>query len=68
MKLDKKALEALLAMDDAHLCDTIRHLAAEAGVDAGNLPVSERDMVAIRRALANFSPEDLARVAKLLGK
>lgn len=68
MKLDKKAVDGLLAMDDAQLRHTILALAAEAGVKAESLPMSERDMVAIRRALANFSPEDLTRMLKLLGK
>ena len=59
MKLDRRALERLLSLNDAQLSAVIEKLTQEYGVDLGGLQISTADMAALRRTLRNTTDEDL---------
>ena len=59
MKLDRRALERLLSLNDAQLAAVIEKLTQEYGVDLGGLQISTADMAALRRTLRNTTDEDL---------
>ena len=59
MKLDRRALERLLSLNDAQLTAVIEKLTQEYGVDLGGLQISTADMAALRRTLRNTTDEDL---------
>ena len=64
MKLDRKNLNRLLAMNDAQLRAMVDKLATEYGVDLSSFSVKEGDMQSLRRAIANATDEDLLRLAE----
>ncbi|MBQ7321906.1 MAG: hypothetical protein IJW99_07395 [Clostridia bacterium] len=66
MKMDRNAVEALLAMEDEQLRAVIRSLAARAGVDLGALQISADDIAGVRHALRSATDEDIARAAEQL--
>lgn len=59
MKLDRKALERLLSLNDAQLAAVIDKLTREYGVDLEGLNISTADMAALRRTLRNTTDEEL---------
>ena len=59
MRLDRRALERLLSLNDAQLAAVIEKLTQEYGMDLGGLQISTADMAALRRTLRNTSDEDL---------
>ena len=67
MKLDRNAINALLALDDEQLKAIIRGLAARSGVDLGALNISEQDIAGVRQALRAATDEDIARAMQQLG-
>lgn len=67
MKLDRNAVNMLLALDDEQLKAVVRGLAARAGVDLSVLNISEGDVASIRRALSMATDADIARAAEQLG-
>ena len=67
MKLDRNAINALLALDDEQLKAIIRGLAARSGVDLGALNISEHDIAGVRQALRAATDEDIARAMQQLG-
>jgi hypothetical protein len=67
MKLDRNAVNALLALDDDQLRAVIRGLAARSGVTAEALRISEHDIASIRQALRTATDEDIAQAARQLG-
>ena len=67
MKLDRNAVNALLALDDDQLRAVIRGMAARSGLSADMLRMSENDVSSIRHALRMATDEDIARVARQLG-
>ena len=67
MKLDRRAVQALLALDDEQLKAMIRGLAARSGVDLGALHISEQDIAGVRQALRMATDEDIARAMQQLG-
>ena len=67
MKLDRNAINALLALDDEQLKAIIRGLAARSGVDLGSLNISEQDIAGVRQALRAATDEDIARAVQQLG-
>ena len=67
MKLDRRAVNALLALDDEQLKAMIRGLAARSGVDLGALNISEQDVACVRQALRTATDEDIARAMQQLG-
>ena len=66
MKLDRKTLNKLLAMNDAQLRAVMEKLATEYGLDLSAFHVREGDMPALRRAIANATDEDLVKLAEQL--
>ena len=67
MKLDRNAINALLALDDEQLKAIIRGLAARSGVDLGGLNISEQDIAGVRQALRTATDEDIARALRQMG-
>lgn len=67
MKLDRNAINALLALEDEQLKAVIRSLAARSGVNLGSGNISEADIASLRRALRMATDEDIARAAAQLG-
>ncbi len=66
MKLDRRTLNKLLAMNDAQLRAVMEKLAREYGLDLSAFHVREGDMPALRRAIANATDEDLVKLAEQL--
>ena len=60
MKLDRKALERLLSLNDAQLRAVIDRLASEYGLDLSSLQIKQGDMAGLRRFLKSTSDEELA--------
>lgn len=67
MKLDRNAINALLALEDEQLKAVIRSLATRSGVNLGSGNISEADIASLRRALRMATDEDIARAAAQLG-
>ena len=59
MKLDRKALERLLSLNDAQLQAVIQKLAADYGLDLSSLQIKEGDMAGLRRFLQSTSDAEL---------
>ena len=66
MKLDRKALDRLLSLNDAQLAAVIEKLTREYGMDLSGLNISTADMSALRRTLKNTSDEDLMNFTRRL--
>ena len=66
MKLDRRALERLLSLNDAQLAAVIEKLTREYGMDLSGLNISTADMSALRRTLKNTSDEDLMNFTRRL--
>ena len=67
MKLDRNAVNALLALDDDQLRAVIRGLAARSGAATDMLRISQEDIAAVRRALQTATDEDIAMAVHRLG-
>ena len=67
MKLDRRAIQALLALDDDQLRAVIRGFAAKSGVSANTLQLTQSDMASIRKALQTATEEDIAQAVRQLG-
>ena len=59
MQLDRKALETLIALDDAQLKFVINRLAVNMGVDIGQFNLNTNDAAKIRRVLSSLSDADI---------
>ena len=66
MKLDRKALERLLSLNDAQLATVIDKLTREYGVDLSSMNISTADMAALRRTLRNTTDEELLQFTRNL--
>ena len=66
MKLDRRALERLLSLNDAQLAAVIEKLTREYGMDLSSLNISTADMAALRRTLKNTRDEDLMNFTRKL--
>lgn len=66
MKLDRRALDRLLQMNDAQLRAFVDKLASEYGLDLSTLSVREGDMEGLRRALRMASDEQLLDLTRNL--
>lgn len=66
MKLDRKALNRLLSMNDAQLRAVVDKLANDYGLDLSALSVRDGDMEGLRRALRSASDEDLLALTRNL--
>lgn len=67
MQIDKKALERLLALDDATLKKTISALASSAGIDPRSVESVTGDLGKIRSGLSKVSERDIASAVNMLG-
>ena len=69
MKLDRRALDRLLRLNDEQLSAVIEKLTKEYGVDPGEMNINTSNMRALRRTLQNTTDEELMHLArKLRGK
>jgi hypothetical protein len=68
MKLDRKALNRLLSLNDTQLAAVIEKLTREYGVDLSQMNVSTADMAGLRRKLQSTTDEELVRIAEQLRK
>ncbi len=66
MTLDKKAIERLLTLDDAHLRMIMGHLAADAGIDPKTLNLTDAQLQGLRSALSLATDSDLERAGELI--
>lgn len=66
MKLDRKALNRLLSLNDAQLVAMIEKLVREYGVDMKEWNVSTKDVAALRRTLQNATDEELLAFSRRL--
>ena len=67
MKLDKKAVGRLLALNDEQLREVMLRLAGEKGIDLSGVTLRPDDMAGVRQALRMATEEDIARAAEQLG-
>ncbi len=66
MKLDKKALDRLLSMNDAQLTRMIEKVASESGLDLSAFGITEGDISSIRKALSGATEEDIKKASEAL--
>ena len=64
MKLDRKAIERLLALNVAQLSALIRRLAGENGIDLAGVAIRPDDIASVRRALEMAGDEDITLAAQ----
>jgi hypothetical protein len=67
MKLDKKAVERLLRLNDEQLREIMLRLAGENGIDLSGMTLRPDDMASVRQALRMATDEDIAKAAQQLG-
>ena len=66
MKLDRKALERLLSLNDAQLRTVLDKLAREYGLDLTPLSIGQGDLEGLRRALRTATDEELVALTRRL--
>ena len=66
MRLDRKALDRLLSLNDRQLRTVIDKLATEYGLDLSALQVAPGDMEGLRRVLRAASDEELLALTRRL--
>jgi hypothetical protein len=66
MKLDRRALDRLLSLNDVQLAAVIDKLTREYGVDLSGLNISTADMAALRRTLRATTDEELLNFTRKL--
>lgn len=62
MQIDRRALEGLLALNDAQLMAIITRLAAQSGIDPAEFNIDPTSIASIRKAISGATDEELARV------
>jgi hypothetical protein len=67
MKLDKRAIDRLLALNDEQLREIITRLAGENGIDLSGVTLRADDIAGVRQALRLATDEDIANAAAQLG-
>jgi hypothetical protein len=67
MKLDQKAVQRLLALNDDQLRTVITRLAGENGIDLSGIQIRPDDIRGVRQALQMATDEDIQRAAAQLG-
>lgn len=68
MKLDRKALDRLLSLNDTQLKGVIESIAAESGLDLSSFGISQRDIASIRNALSSATDEDIQKASEQLNE
>lgn len=64
MKLDKRAVQRLLALNDAQLQAVITQLAGENGIDLAGFAIRPSDIAGVRRALEMATDDDIGVAAE----
>ena len=64
MQIDRRALDGLLAMNDAQLMAMIRALATKSGIDPADFNIDASNVRSIRSALSGATDKDLERVVE----
>ena len=67
MKLDKSAVERLLALSDEQLRQVLLRLAGDNGIDLSGMTIRADDIAGVRQALRIATDEDIANAAQQLG-
>lgn len=65
MKLDKRMVNRLLAMNDEQLAEVIKSIAAESGIDPALLGLNPNNIQSIRQALGMAGDEDLKKMGDI---
>lgn len=65
MKLDKRMVNRLLALDDEQLGNVIKSIAAESGIDPAVLGLNLDQIQSIRQALSMAREEDLQQMSEI---
>ena len=65
MQIDRRMMEHLLALDDAHLEAVIKKVATQAGIDPARLGLNAESIQNLRRAIGEANPEDLRRFQEI---
>lgn len=68
MKLDRKALNHLLSLNDDQLRNMIRSVASESGLDLKNFGITDDNIASIRKALAGATDEDIKKAGDQLNE
>ncbi len=66
MKLDKKALDRLLSMNDTQLTRMIEKAASESGLDLSAFGITDGDIASVRKALSGATEEDIKNANEAL--
>lgn len=66
MKLDKKALDRLLSMNDAQLKSVIESIAQESGLDLSSIGINDTSIASIRNALSGADDTTIKKAAEQL--
>ena len=67
MKLNKRAVERLLLLNDEQLKDIMLRLAGENGIDLSGMTFRPDDIASVRQALRLATDEDITKAAQQLG-
>jgi hypothetical protein len=67
MKLDKRAVERLLMLNDEQLRQVLLRLAGENGIDLSGVTLRADDIAGVRQALRMATDADIAKAAEQLG-
>jgi hypothetical protein len=65
MKLDKRMVNRLLAMNDEQLAEVIKSIATESGIDPALLGLNPNNIQSIRQALGMAGDEDLKKMGDI---
>ena len=65
MKLDKRMVNRLLAMNDEQLAEVIKSIATESGIDPALLGLNPNNIQSIRQALDMAGDEDLKKMGDI---
>lgn len=68
MKLDRKAIDRLLSLNDDQLKNMIRSIASESGLDLKNFGITDENISSIRKVLAGATDEDIKRAGEQLNE
>ena len=60
MRMNRRAIDKLLLLDDQQLRAVILRLIAESGGNASNFPLSSQDLAKVRHVLRTASDSELA--------
>lgn len=68
MKIDKKMIDKVLALNDDQLWKTIQLVASKSGLGSAKSLEKPKDMTKIRNTLAGLNEEDIAKVTEIIKK